>query len=151
MPGLPFGAARSYDVPHELRTYEHVQDIEFIEVDPDLPYPRSAAYRKTDDGAQMLIRRGAPEIAQVALTVDEAHALIAALDATGLFTWQRVYKPAQGPFVNVVTEWRVEVDFDEPIAKRSSTFRSEGADEFPDSFDSIVGLLLSQAPGDDDV
>ena len=74
-----------------------------------------------------------------------------ALDAAGLFTWQRVYKPAQGPFVNVVTEWRVEVDFDEPIAKRSSTFRSEGADEFPDSFDSIVSLLLSQAPGDDDV
>lgn len=53
--------------------------------------------------------------------------------------------------MNVVTEWRVEVDFDEPIAKRSSTFRSEGADEFPDSFDSIVSLLLSQAPGDDDV
>lgn len=34
MPGLPFGAAQSYDVPHELRTYEHVQGIEFIEVDP---------------------------------------------------------------------------------------------------------------------
>lgn len=151
MPGLPFGAAQSYDVPHELRTYEHVQGIEFIEVDPDLPFPRSAAYRKTADGAQMLIRRGAPEIAQVDLAADEARSLIAALDAAGLFTWQRVYKPAQGPFVNVVTEWRVEVDFDESIAKRSSTFRSEGADEFPDSFDSVVSLLLSQAPGDDDV
>lgn len=151
MPGLPFGAAQSYDVPHDLRTYEHVQGIEFIEVDPDLPFPHSAAYRKTADGAQMLIRCGAPEIAQVDLTADEARSLIAALDAAGLFTWQRVYKPAQGPFVNVVTEWRVEVDFDELIAKRSSTFRSEGADEFPDSFDSIVSLLLSQAPGDDDV
>lgn len=151
MPGLPFGAAQSYDVPHELRTYEHVQGIEFIEVDPDLPFPRSAAYRKTVDGAQMLIRRGAPEIAQVDFAADEARSLIAALDAAGLFTWQRVYKPAQGPFVNVVTEWRVEVDFDESIAKRSSTFRSEGADEFPDSFDSVVSLLLSQAPGDDDV
>ena len=138
-------------MPHELRTYEHVQGIEFIEVDPDLPFPRSAAYRKTVDGAQMLIRRGAPEIAQVDLAADEARSLIAALDAAGLFTWQRVYKPAQGPFVNVVTEWRVEVDFDEPIAKRSSTFCSEGADEFPDSFDSVVSLLLSQAPGDDDV
>lgn len=116
-----------------------------------MPFPRSAAYRKTADGAQMLIRRRAPEIAQVDLTADEARSLIVALDAAGLFTWQRVYKPAQGPFVNVVTEWRVEVDFDEPIAKRSSTFRSEGADEFPDSFDSIVSLLLSQAPGDDDV
>ena len=151
MPGLPFGAAQSYDVPHELRPSEHVQGLELIEVDPDLPFPRSAAYRTTADGAQMLIRRRAPEIAQVDLTADEARSLIVALDAAGLFTWQRVYKPAQGPFVNVVTEWRVEVDFDEPIAKRSSTFRSEGADEFPDSFDSIVSLLLSQAPGDDDV
>lgn len=85
------------------------------------------------------------------MPLTEARSLIAALDAAGLFTWQRVYKPAQGPFVNVVTEWRVEVDFDEPIAKRSSMFRSEGADEFPDSFDSVVSLLLSQAPGDDDV
>ena len=85
MPGLPFGAAQSYDVPHELRTYEHVQGIEFIEVDPYLPFPRSAAYRKTVDGAQMLIRRGAPEIAQVDLAADEARSLIAALDAAGLF------------------------------------------------------------------
>lgn len=40
MPGLPFGAAQSHDVPHELRTYEHVRGIEFIEIDPDLPAPR---------------------------------------------------------------------------------------------------------------
>ena len=150
MPGLPFGAAQSHDVPHELRSYDHVQDIEFIEVDPDLPYPRSAAYRKTADGAQMLVRRGAPDIARVDLTVDEARELIDALEKAGLFARQRVYKPSQGPFVNVVTEWRVEVGFDRPVARRTSTFRAEGADEFPDSFELVVDLLLSRAPETED-
>lgn len=97
MPGLPFGAAQSYDVPHELRTYEHVQGIEFIEVDPDLPFPRSAAYRKTADGAQMLIRRRAPEIAQVDLTADEARSLIVALDAAGFSHGSACTNPHRGP------------------------------------------------------
>ena len=143
MPGLPFGAAQSYDVPRELRTYEHVRSIEFIEVDPDLPYPRSAAYRPVDFGAQMLIRRAVPDIEEVELDVEQARALIAALDEAGLFDWQRVYKPSQGNFVVTATEWRIEVDFDAKIAKRSSTFRSEGEDEFPDSYDAVVKLLLA--------
>lgn len=99
----------------------------------------------------MLIRRGAPDIAQVELAVDEARGLIDALDKAGLFAWRRVYKPAQGPFANVATEWRIEVDFDTPIVKRVSAFRVEGADEFPDDFESVVDLLLSRAPEDEGV
>lgn len=151
MPGLPFGAAQSHDVPHELRTYEHVRGIEFIEVDPDLPAPRSAAYRPVAGGAQMLIRRATPDIDEVSLDENEARGLIAALDVAGLFDWQRVYKPSQGNFVVTATEWRIEVDFDTRIAKRSSTFRSEGEDEFPDSFEHVVGLLVGEAPESESV
>lgn len=151
MPGLPFGAAQSHDVPHELRTYEHVRGIEFIEIDPDLPAPRSAAYRPVAGGAQMLIRRATPDIDEVSLDEDEARGLIAALDAAGLFDWQRVYKSSQGNFVVTATEWRIEVDFDTRIAKRSSTFRSEGEDEFPDSFGHVVGLLVGEAPESESV
>lgn len=147
MPGLPFGAAQSYDVPKDLRCYEHVLGIEFIEIDPDLPYPRSAAYRQVPAGAQMLIRRAVPEIDELSLDEVEARNLIAALDEAGLFDWQRVYKPSQGNFVITATEWRLEVTFDVPIAKRVSSFKSEGEDEFPDSFDDVVSLLLSQEQG----
>ena len=151
MSGLPFGAAQSYDVPRDLRAYEHVRGIEFIEVDPDLPYPRSAAYRQVSSGAQMLIRRAAPDIEEVELDKDEARGLIAALDEAGLFDWRRVYKPSQGNFVVTATEWRIEVDFDTKIAKRTTTFRSEGEDEFPDSFEHVVGLLVGEAPESESV
>lgn len=151
MSGLPFGAAQSYDVPRDLRTYEHVRGIEFIEVDPDLPYPRSAAYRQVSSGAQMLIRRAAPDIEEVELDKDEARGLIAALDEAGLFDWRRVYKPSQGNFVVTATEWRIEVNFDTKIAKRTTTFRSEGEDEFPDSFEHVVKLLVGEAPESESV
>lgn len=70
---------------------------------------------------------------------DEARRLTPLWWRLGLFEWQRVYKPSQGNFVVTATEWRIEVDFDTRIAKRSSTFRSEGEDEFPDSFEHVVG------------
>ena len=146
MPGLPFGSAQSHDVPRELRAYEHVRGIEVIEVDPDLPYPRSAAYRQVPSGAQMLIRRAIPDIEEVELNEDEARRLIAELDEAGLFDWRRVYKPSQGNFVVTATEWRIEVDFDTKIAKRTTTFRSEGEDEFPDSFGHVVKLLVGEVP-----
>ncbi len=97
----------------------------------------------------MLLRNADPQLADVELSVEEAGALIASLDAAGLFDWQRVYKPAQGVFANVATEWRVEVNFDEPIARRSSTFKSEGADEAPDSFEQVIALFMSHMPEED--
>lgn len=149
MPGLPFGAAQQHGIPDELKTYEHVKGIEFIEIDPNLPYPRSAAYRKVPEGAQMLVRKAAPELIEADLSREEAIELIDALRDAGLFDWQRIFKPSQGTFVDVATEWRIEVDFDQRIARRSSTFRSEGEDEFPDSFDAVVALLLSNAADPD--
>lgn len=146
MTGLPLGAAQSHIVPDEMRSYEHITGIQFIEIDPSLPYPRSAAYRKVPQGAEMLIRKYAPELAEVDLSVEEARDLIGRLREAGLFDWQRVFKPVQGTFVDVATEWRIEVDFDEKISKRSSRFQSEGEDEFPDSFDAVVSALLSFAP-----
>lgn len=149
MPGLPFGAAQQHSVPDELRTYEHIESIQFIEVDPNLPYPRSAAYRKVPGGAQMLIRKAAPELFEVDLSREEAEALVVALRDAGIFDWQRIFKPSQGTFVDVATEWRVEVGFDQRLTKRSNAFRSEGEDEFPDSFDVVVEALLAPAPGPD--
>lgn len=151
MSGLPLGAAQSHSVPEEMRSYDHVSGIEFIEIDPSLPYPRSAAYRRVPAGAQMLIRNAAPELIKVDLSVEEATALIDELREAGLFDWQRVFKAVQGSFVDVACEWRIEVDFDEEFARRSSKFRSEGEDEFPDAFDEVVDLLLGRAPESRDV
>lgn len=151
MSGLPFGAAQSFSVPVELRCYDHVTSIEFIELDPNLVYPRSAAYRKTAGGAQMRTRNAAPELLDFELSREEAEALIESLDGAGLFDWQRVYKPAQGTFVVTATDWRVSVEFDVPVSRRSNVFESEGEDEFPDSFDQVVAILLKDAPKEADV
>lgn len=151
MSGLPFGAAQSFTVPMELRSYEHVLGIEFIELDPNLAYPRSAAYRKTEGGAQMRARNAAPELLDFDLSRDEAVALIESLDRAGLFDWQRVYKPSQGTFVVTATDWRMSVEFDVPVARRDHVFESEGEDEFPDSFEQVVGILLRDAPRVEDV
>lgn len=148
MAGLPLGAAQSYSVPEELQCYDHVVGIEFIEIDPNLVFPRSAAYRKVPEGAQMLIRTSGPELFEVDLSLEDARLLIAQLKDGGLFQWQRVFKPVQGSFVDVATEWRIEVEFDEKLSRRSSSFKSEGEDEFPDSFDEVVSVLLSRAPED---
>lgn len=145
MSGLPFGAAQSVTVPSELRTYEHVVGIEFIELDPNLVYPRSAAYRKTETGAQMRTRDAAPEIVDFDLTIDEARALIEDLADAGFFDWQRVYKPVQGTFVVTATDWRVSVTFDEPLSRHARAFESEGEDEFPDTYDQVMRLLVVDA------
>jgi hypothetical protein len=142
MVALPFGAMQSYRVPPEFRSYEHVKEIEFIEIDPDRPYPRSVAYRAAEDGAQMLIRRAAPELDEIELCADEARALIEDVAAAGLFEWQRVYKPVQGTFVNASLEWRIEVSFDEPYAKRASSFKVEGEGTRPDTYDQVIDVLM---------
>lgn len=144
MPGLPAGAAQAHSVPLRLRCYEHVMGIEFIEVDPNVPAPLSAAYRPVSGGAQMLIRRETPELEERSLSEDEARQLIGALDEAGLFEWQRVYCPAQGTYRVVATEWRIQVTFDEKISRHSSSFQSEGEDEFPDTYDSVVGILVHE-------
>ncbi len=150
MPGLPFGAAQSYDVPAEFRTYEHITGIEFIEIDPDKPYPRSAAYRVTPGGAQMRFRDYAPDIEDVELTQEEARAYIDSLSQSGLFEWQRVYRPAQGTFVVAGVEWRVELSFDVVVAgRRTKTFRVEGENTFPDNFEQVVKILMRAHVEDD--
>lgn len=142
MPGLPFGAVQAHDVPQEFRSYAHIEDIEFIEINPNKPYPRSAAYRKTASGAQMRVRNNAPEIEELELTVDEATSFIDSLVQAGVFSWQRVYRPAQGTFVVADLEWRLEVRFDKAFAKRTQAFKVEGEDVFPDSYDAVLSLLL---------
>lgn len=141
MPGLPFGAVQAHDVPQEFRSYAHIEDIEYIEIDPNKPYPRSSAYRKTADGAQMRIRNNAPEIEELDLTVDEATSFIDSLVEAGVFSWQRVYRPAQGTFVVANLEWRLEFRFDKPFAKRARSFKVEGEEVFPDSYGDVTSLL----------
>lgn len=142
MPGLPFGAVQAHDVPQEFRSYAHIEDIEFIEINPNKPYPRSAAYRKTTEGAQMRVRNNAPEIEEFDLTVDEATAFIDSIVQSGVFSWQRVYRPAQGTFVVADLEWRLEIRFDRPFVKRTQAFKVEGEDVFPDTYDATISLLV---------
>lgn len=144
MPGLPFGAARQHPVPQEVRDYEHIESIEFIEIDPDVPSPRSVAYRPTAGGAQMRVRDFAPELEDRELSEPEARAYIEHLVATGVFSWARTYRPAQGTFVNVGTEWRLEVEFARPAGakKKVRPFKAEGENVFPDNFDEVVSALM---------
>ncbi len=150
MPGLPFGAVQSYDIPAEYRTYEHVTGIEFIEIDPDKPYPRSVAYRIVPEGAQMRLRDNAPDIEDFDLTLDEARAYIDSLAQSGLFEWQRVYRPSQGTFVIAGTEWRVELSFDVVVAgRRTKSFKVEGENTFPDNYEQVIKLLMRKQESDD--
>lgn len=144
MGGLPAGAAQSFSVPAELRSYDHVTSIEFIQIDPNLPCPLSAAYRPTSGGAEMLIRRETPDLHKLALTEEEARSLIKGLDEAGLFEWNRVYCPAQGNFRVTATEWRLAVEFDRKPAKHEDAFQSEGENEFPDGYDAVVSLLVHE-------
>lgn len=127
-----------------MRTYDHVKGFEFIEMDPSLPYPVSSAYKKTPDGAKMLVRNAGPDLAELSLSENDAAKLISDLDDAGLFDWRRVYKPVQGNFVVTVTQWRLQVDFDEDVSKRTSSMVAEGSDEFPDGFDHVVGILVDR-------
>lgn len=144
MPGLPFGAARQHPVPAEVQDYEHIESIEFIEIDPDLPSPRSVAYRPTARGAQMRVRDFAPELEDRELSESEARAYIGRLVASGVFSWARVYRPAQGTFVNVGVQWRLEVEFAKPAGskKKVRPFRAEGENVFPDGFEQVVAALM---------
>lgn len=142
MSAVPFGAEQSHRVPPEFRSYDHVEEIEFIELDPDSPYPRSAAYRVTETGAQMRVRNALPQLDEVELSTADARALIEDVAAAGLFDWQRVYRPVQGTFVNAAFEWRVEVSFDEPFAKRTRSFRAEGEGVRPDTYDRVIDVLM---------
>lgn len=144
MGGLPAGAAQSFSVPAQLRSYDHITSIEFIQIDPNVPCPLSAAYRPTSDGAEMLIRRETPDLHKLALIEEQARSLIEDLDEAGLFEWNRVYCPAQGSFSVAATEWRLAVEFDRKPAKHEDAFQSEGENEFPDSYDAVVSLLVHE-------
>lgn len=144
MPGLPFGAAQQRAIPRELLTYENIAGIEYIEANPSLPYPRSAAYRPVEGGAQMRVRDRTAEIEDIELTVPEARAYIEALVNSGLFSWNRVYRPAQGTFVNEALQWRVEVTFSKNGAsKKRRPFRVEGEEEAPSDYEQVVALLMN--------
>lgn len=145
MPGLPFGAAQQHGVPAEFQTYEGIAGIEFIDMRPDLPFPRSAAYRKRAGGAQMRVRNEAAEIAEVDLDERQARSYLSALVEHGLFRWHRSYRPAQGTFVLDAPQWRLEVTFGKLDGKRCKPFRAEGEGTYPDDFETIAGALL--APG----
>ena len=146
MPGLPLGAAQQHPIPAQALIYEAISGIEFIEVNDDLPYPRSVAYRPTDTGAEMRVRDNAPDLCELALSADQARAYIASLVDAGLFSWQRVYRPAQGTFVLNATRWRLEVRFaDVPGAKRVKPFKVEGENVFPDDYEAVLAALMQPA------
>ena len=145
MPGIPLGAARQHDVQPELLDYEHIAGIEFIETRAGFPFPRSAAYRCIEGGSQMRVRDACPELDELDLSEEESRAYIDALAQSGLFEWQRVYRPAQGTFVNDCTNWRLEVRFASKGRSRAARpFRVEGEGVFPDSYEAVVDLLMNK-------
>lgn len=143
MPGLPFGAARQQDVAPELRTYEQIVSIEFIEVDPDKVYPRSFAYRPVESGGQTRTRVYNPDLIDTDLSEDEARALIDGLAQAGVFEWHRVYRPAQGTFVVAAKEWRLEIVFrSQGFGKTPRPFKVDGENVYPDNYKQVVEGLF---------
>ena len=143
MPGLPFGAARQQDIAPELRTYEQIVSIEFIEIDPDMAYPRSFAYRPSEQGGQTRTRVFSPDLIDADLSEAEARALIDGLDQAGVFDWNRVYRPAQGTFVVAAREWRLEIVFkSQGFGKTPRPFKVDGENVFPDNYKQVVEGLF---------
>ncbi len=146
MPGLPFGAAQQHEVSNEFKTYEGIEKIEFIEIDPNLPSPRSVAYRPSETGGEMIVRNWSPELHHLELDESEARHFIKRIAASGLFSWQRAYRPSQGTFVVSGHEWRLEVSFSRlPGSKRQRPFKVEGENVFPDDYKEVVALLMAPA------
>lgn len=146
MPGLPFGAAQQHDVPAELRCYDRIAGIEFIEADPSLPYPRSVAYRPAEGGAQMRVRANEPDIIDLEIPADQAKSYVESLADAGLFDLQRVYRPAQGTFTVAGLQWRLEVEFTrEGSPKKPRPFRAEGEGVLPDGHEALVKALMAPA------
>ena len=141
MTGTPLGAKQHHPVPDSLKNYQSIVSIEFIEKDQKTDDVRSAAYRPVDGGAQTRIRLSTQdELTDSDLNLDEANAYINAIVEAGIFDWDYSYRPAQGNFTNVNTQWRLKIEFD--AATGQSPFISEGESFFPDNYDSIINLLL---------
>lgn len=144
MPGL--GSARQHPVDRALLDYEHIEGLEFIELNPDLPCPRSVAYRATEAGADLRVRSNTPQVHDVSVAQEQARGYIEALAASGLFSWQRVYRPAQGTFTLAAVQWRLKVSFRGGKIVRPRPFEVEGEGLFPDDYEHVLTLLFSLAP-----
>lgn len=150
MTGLALGAARQRAVDPSLLCYERIAGIEYIEMDPDLPYPASAAYRTCEHGAEMLLRANVPDVERVSLDEGQARRYLEALVEAGLFAWQRVYRPAQGTFAVVSTQWRIEVSFTSRGLATPKPFAVEGEDAFPDGYAAVRAALMAPFGRDGD-
>ena len=142
MAGEPIGAKRILRIPEEAKSYEQITSIEFIELEAKSGNVRSAAYRPVDGGAQTRIRTGVQdELVDSDLTADEAKQFISKLCDAGVFDWNYSYRPAQGTFVNVAAQWRLKIEFKD---KEYRDFVAEGENHFPDNYDVVVDVLMSQ-------
>jgi hypothetical protein len=139
MRGKPAGAAQSRIVASELRCYERVAGVRFIEQGYPHADPRSAAYRPADGGGQLRLRFNEPECHDEELDEAAARAYIEALDAHGAFDLDRVYRPVQGSFSLSPQEWRLEVEF---TANADGTvpepYVAEGENAWPDGYEELV-------------
>ncbi len=138
----PAGAARSRVVAGELRCYERVAEIRFIEQGYPHPDPRSAAYRPVSGGGQLRLRFNEPECHDEELDEASARAYIAALDAHGAFDLDRVYRPVQGSFSLSPQEWRLEIEFSADAAGEvPEPYVAEGENAWPDGYEELVLAL----------
>ncbi len=140
----PAGAAQARVVAPELRSYERVAALRFIEQGYPHPDPRSAAYRPVAGGGQLRLRFNEPACHDEELDEAGARAYIAALDAHGAFDLDRVYRPVQGSFSLDPQEWRLEIEFS-PDADGvvPEPYVAEGENAWPDAYEELALVLLN--------
>ena len=140
MAGEPIGAKQLYKIPDNMQCYEKINSIEFLEINQADGNVRSVAYRPTVNGAQVRIKTCVQdELTDSELTKKEAIDYIENIRNAGIFSWNYSYRPSQGTFVNVTTQFRLKIEFAEDNAK---DFVSEGENVVPDTYDDIVKILL---------
>ncbi len=140
----PAGAAQIRTVPKEVRCYERIKSIEFIERNPLYENPRSAAYMPTESGAIVRLCYNDASMFDETLTKEQAQTYIKRLDERSLFDLDYSYRPIE-KFILDSDIWRIKVEFSpNEDGSKVHDYISEGDAGYPDCYEELAFELLLQ-------
>ncbi len=138
----PAGAAQIRNVPKEVRCYERITSIEFIEKGPLYELPRSIAYKQTEDGAMVRTCYNDGSTFDDKLTKAQAQTYIERLDERSLFDLDYSYRPIE-KFSLDSHIWRIKVEFSpNEDGSKVPDYISEGDEGFPDCYEKLTYELM---------
>ena len=138
----PAGAAQRFYVPQNLRCYERIESIEFIEKSHLYEQPSSAAYKPTENGSVVRLNYHDGRVFDENLNKEETLEYLSKLNENSLFDLDYSYRPIER-FSLVDTIWRIKVCFtpneDESVPE---PYISEGDGCYPDCYKDLTDTLL---------